>query len=205
MLKPEIKVYEQPNEGSHLAKVVGLIDMGTHVSIFKEKERKNKKVLFIYELQTKMKNGEPFILSKEYSQSMHEKATLRAHSFAYLKKKIRDSDIPTFSFKNFLGIYVELYIDHITKEGKTFSKITDISKTNEKFESVNESVLWELEDSADIPEIVNKFFAEKIKSSPEYQELWGTQSQDPANVPSGAYDKDGNPIIPEENTELDPF
>ena len=79
--------------GSHLAVCYRIIDLGTQKVVFQNENKFLRKVMVSWELpDEKMDDGRPFVISKRYTWSMHEKATLRKHLEAWRGKGFSEED-----------------------------------------------------------------------------------------------------------------
>lgn len=89
--------------GSHVARCFLVLDIGTHPVEFQGKFAGNQqKVVIGWELPSKLhtfdekKGQEPFTLSRKFTNSMHEKAGLRALVESWSGKKYSDEKVATF-------------------------------------------------------------------------------------------------------------
>lgn len=74
--------------GSYLARCVRLIDLGTQTTDYQGETKTARKVLLAFEIlddETRRDDGQPFVLSKRYTASLHEKsrATQRPRLMAW--------------------------------------------------------------------------------------------------------------------------
>lgn len=75
--------YEQPPVGTHLARCIKVIDIGTQKGEFQGKVTMKRQVIIGWELPNETMTegehaGKPFGVSKFYTASLNEKANLRA-------------------------------------------------------------------------------------------------------------------------------
>ena len=75
-LKSDFKI---PPAGTHMARCIGMIEIGTVTTTFMDDEKILQKVSITWELPEELavfneeKGEQPFVVSKEYTLSMHEK------------------------------------------------------------------------------------------------------------------------------------
>jgi len=115
-------IRELPPAGNQLAICYGFVDMGTKLDNF---GNMSHKIRLTWELCNEFrvnKEGEkiPFSVSKEYTASLNEKATLRQHLESWRGKGFTDKELEGFEMKNLIGVPCLLNIIH--KESKTGNK-----------------------------------------------------------------------------------
>lgn len=71
--------FEVPDQGSHTAALVAVIDLGTQERILPDgKQEAKHKVYFAYELvEAEKSDGTPFVIGREYTLSLADRAALR--------------------------------------------------------------------------------------------------------------------------------
>ena len=89
--------FEPAPEGLHPAVCTSVIDLGTQerINTFKGGiTEKRREIMIRWELDTEtpMADGRPFIISRRYPFSMHEKAKLREHLEGWRGKKFVEAD-----------------------------------------------------------------------------------------------------------------
>src|SRR3990167_3937268 len=120
-----------PPAGTHIAICTRFIDLGTQESEWQGKAKKAHKVILTWELCNEaMEDGRPFTISKRYTWSTHEKATLRHDLEGWRGKAFTDDDIygaKPFDIRNVLGKPCMLSLVHDAKEGTTYANISSVS------------------------------------------------------------------------------
>lgn len=90
--------------GTHVARCVGVIDLGTQHEEYQGKPKIVHKVLVRWELPgTPMDDGRPFVVSKFYTLSLGEKAALRKDLQAWRAKAFTPEELKAFDVKGLLG------------------------------------------------------------------------------------------------------
>lgn len=91
----EATTYELAPEGTHLARAVGLVNLGTQKQEFQGKPGKDrKKIMITWELPEELRvfsddNGEqPFLVSNIYSLVVSDKSTYKLHMESWTKGRI---------------------------------------------------------------------------------------------------------------------
>lgn len=127
--------------GTHIARCIHLIDLGTQHETYEGKEKVQKKIRLVWELPNERaifheENGEQcYIIGKEYTLSLGEKATLRHHLEAWRGRTFTEEELKGFDLNNILGKPCMVTVAHQrSKDGtKTYDKVsavTAIPKTN---------------------------------------------------------------------------
>jgi hypothetical protein len=108
--------------GNYIARCYQMIEIGTVNEIILGESKTLKKVRIGWELPTELKvfkeeNGEqPYVISKEYTLSMHEKSSLRADLKSWRGKDFSEAEAKSFDITNLLGKPCMINIIH--KPGK---------------------------------------------------------------------------------------
>jgi hypothetical protein len=131
----------------------------------------------------KEENGEqPYVLSKEFTLSMHEKSSLRATLEAWRGKGFTEDEAKSFDVTKLLGVPCMVNVIHkVSKAGKTFADIkgvTPMPKGLQCPEAINEKFEFSVLEFDEAKfNTLPDFLKDKIKSSKEFKEL-----QQPNNV-----------------------
>jgi len=182
--------YAPMESGVFLARCVQMIQIGTITEEINGEVKSLHKVRLGFEFPTEKKvfreeNGEqPYFLSKEYTLSFHEKATLRQHLETWRSKKFTDEEAARFDITNLIGVPCTINVVHkIGKSnGKTYAEIGSISPLMKGTlcpEQINPTQVLSY-DNFDVAlfESLPEFLRKKIESSKEYKEL-GNSAQSP--------------------------
>lgn len=167
--------------GSHVARCYGMIEVGTVEQVYQGETKKAHKVIIDFELPLEtsvFREGEPekpFVISKEYTLSFHEKSTLRAHLSSWRGKPFTDAEAANFDITKLVGVPAMVNVIHkASADGtKTYANIASISPMPKGLvcpEQVNESRIlaysaWNQEVFMGLPE----WLANKISETPEFK------------------------------------
>jgi hypothetical protein len=181
--------YEPIPAGNYVARCYSMIHIGTVTENVMGTEKQLNKVRLTFELPTETKvfkeeNGEqPHVISKEFTLSMHEKATLRKMLESWRGKGFTEQEAKGFDITVLCGIPCMLNIIHKpSKDGsKTYAEISSISSMPKGLQcppQVNPSFVLSY-DAFDFEafEKLPDFVKDKIKASSEYKNM--------VNPPSG--------------------
>lgn len=161
--------FEPIATGNYPARCYSMIHIGTVDEVILGTTKTLNKVRITWELPSELKvfkeeNGEqPHVISKEFTLSMHEKATLRNFLKNWRGKDFTDEEAKSFDIEKLIGAPCMLNITHKkSKDGtKTYAEIGSISTMPKGFpcpEQINPSFVWTYED----------FDIEKFNSLPDY-------------------------------------
>jgi hypothetical protein len=157
-----------------------IIHLGTQDTTFQGEKKTAEQVRFSWELHDPdavMEDGRPMMISKTYTWSMHEKATLRKHLEAWRGIKFKDSDFGPggFEIEKVLGKACLLQIIHNDKGEKVYANIANISQLPRGMKVPrmhNETVFLWLEPGEFDVGVFDKLsdrMKDTIEKSPEYQ------------------------------------
>lgn len=179
MPKNEGGNFEQAPTGNHLATCVRIIDLGTQKIVWEGVAKYQRKVMLSWELPQEMReDGTPFLISKRYTLSSHEKSTLRKDLEAWRGRKFQDSDFGPggFVIKKVLGVSCMIQIVESDKGYSNVSSVGSLPKGMGAQEPINEPVYFSLdadEFDANVFSSLSQKLQETIGESPEYQDVSG--------------------------------
>jgi len=191
--------FEPAPEGLHPAVCVAVIDLGTQERINSFKggiTEKRREIMIRWELDTEtpMADGRPFIISRRYPFSMHEKAKLREHLEGWRGKKFVETDFGPggFTLDKLLAVGCQLQVVHSERDGKTYANVENVVKLGRGMASPGPSVepfllsLDPHEFDRDLFEGLSEYLKQLIAKSPEYQALTAPKPQTVRVVPAQA-------------------
>jgi len=174
----------QVEPGTYVARCYSMIEIGTVETEFNGEKKKAHQVNITWELPTetavfKEENGpEPFVVSKTYNLSMHEKSTLRKDLESWRGKGYTEAEAKHFDITKLLGQPCILSIIHEpgkSDPSKNYVKISSISKLMKGQEcppQVNQTRLLSFEDWDDnLFKVLPEWLQDRIKSSEEYKAM----------------------------------
>lgn len=182
--------------GSYLARCVQLIDLGTQTSNFEGETKKARKVLIAWEIlddECRRDDGQPFILSKRFTQSLHEKAALRKTLEAWRNRTFTPPELKGFDLGTVLGKDAFLSVIHTDKDGKTFANIAAVMKPPKGMtapEGTGNEPLQQWDMAAPdwaVFATLTPRLVEQIESSPEFQALKPPAGRIPLTQPAAVH------------------
>lgn len=190
--------FEQAPVGSHIARCVKLIDIGTQQSEYQGKATYKRQVIIGWELPNALMTegeyaGKPFTVSKFYTASLSEKANLRKDMENWRGKTFTDQELMGFDSKNILdkGCMVSVTLNEKNKARVT--GVMALPKGVPLPDRVSELVYFSLERSDFNPavfESLSEGYKKMIRLSPEYQELTKPGSHQAASGGIGNFEDD---------------
>jgi len=170
--------------GNYLARCYQMIELGTIKESFQGEDKMLHKVRIGWELPTEKKvfseeRGEqPCVISKEYTLSMNEKATLRKMLASWRGKDFTEAEAKSFDITKLLGVACMLNIiekPSAKDASVVYNEIASVSPMIKGMDcppQVNPSFVFELDnfDKAKF-ESLPDFIKDKIKTSEQYAKL----------------------------------
>lgn len=168
--------------GNYIARCYQMLHIGNVVENIAGDNKVLNKVRIGWELPTELKTfdqskGEqPLVISKEFTLSLNEKATLRKYLASWRGKDFSEEEAKRFDITVLLGIPCMLNVIHKqSKQGNDYADIASITPMPRGVvcpEQVNKNLLWDY-DSPDFVLLASlpDFIKDKIKSSEEYKKL----------------------------------
>lgn len=167
--------------GNHIARCIEMIHIGTIMETTGQFAGKfMNKVRLSWETPDELydfgKGMQPFIISKEFTLSMSEKATLRKMLESWRGKAFSDEQAKAFDITVLLGKPCMLSVIHkVSKKGSTYADISSIASLPKGFEcpaQVNPSKVLSYDDwKQEIFDGLPDFVKDKIKASQEYKAM----------------------------------
>ena len=158
--------------GVYQAILIGVYDLGTQES--ERYKNESAKLCLIFELpdaETTMDT--PVTLSKLYSNTLHEKASLRASVEALLNRSFTNEEAEDgIDLGTLLGANAQVEVVETESNGKTRTNIRNVIRLapkTKKLKSYSEHAYYELDPKQDIPTGTPQWIEALIKKSKEFQ------------------------------------
>ena len=124
-----------PPEGTHIARVIGLINIGTIKEEYMGELKEQQKIRLTFELPEELhvfKEGDdakPLVQSQEYTLSMGKKSNLRPIVEGILGTSLTDEEAFSFDVEKLLDMPCLISIKRdVSKKGAEYAKIASVSK-----------------------------------------------------------------------------
>jgi hypothetical protein len=191
-------------QGMHLARCYRVIDLGTQESSFQGKVKNLPKVMLQFEVHGEDENGKPIVtdkgepmsISKNFTLSLGEMATLRKDLQTWRGREFTPEELRGFELKNVLGAWAMIsVIKAMGTNGKEYTNIAAILSVPPAIKKAglptphNELKIFSI-DEADTTlfDSFSKGLKEKIEKSPEWQARGGASVQALARPSAGSFD-----------------
>jgi hypothetical protein len=182
--KPDGGNFIQVEPGTYVARCYSMIEIGTVEIEYKGDKKKQHKVSITWELPTETaifhedRGPEPFVVSKKYTLSMHEKANLRKDLESWRGKGYTDEEAEKVDITKLIGQPCLLSViqqprpDDASKTYTAISSITKMMKGQDCPDQINPTRIlsydnfnWEVFDS------LSDFMKDQIRSSDEFKQM----------------------------------
>lgn len=177
--------------GTHVAICVRLTDLGTQHSEYNGQSQVKNQILVTWELPNeKMDDGQPFLCSHFYTNSLHEMATLRAHLESWRGRAFTEAEAEKFDLMNLLGKPCMVSIIHTDKGKAKISAVMALPKGTVVPQPHNKlTAFWLDEFSQDAYDEVSDGIKKIIEKSDEWKVLRNGGAPSPATTSTAAEDK----------------
>jgi hypothetical protein len=172
-------------DGSHLARCYRIIDMGTQKTEFEGKVKFLPKVMIQFEVHGEDADGnptitgknEPMSISKNYTLSLADKATLRKDLQTWRGKEFTPDELRGFELKNILGAWAMIsVVKKAGNNGKEYTNIAGVMSVPPMLKKAglpqghNDLKLFSIDEpDMQLFETFSNSIKAKIEASPEWQ------------------------------------
>lgn len=193
--------FQQAPAGSHIARCIKIIDIGTHHGEYQGVPNVRNQVIVQWELpnETMQFDGEekPLIVSKFYTNSLSEKATLRKDLESWRARPFSPEELNKFDLMKILDAPCILSVVHTEKGKAKVVGVSGLPKGMQCPEAHNEvDAFWLDEWDQDDFENLSKGFQKLIMESDEYQAMNTPPGQRAAQAESSRRADDFDDDIP---------
>ena len=124
------KPRELPDADIHNAVCAFVFDLGMRVDMNWGKIQ--RRVIIAWELEQQMADGRPFMLSKEYTLSLFERAPLFQHLTSWKGKALTESELKALDLETLVGKPCRLNVIHKESKGKTYANVDAVLPADKK-------------------------------------------------------------------------
>jgi hypothetical protein len=114
--------------GAHAAICVDVIDLGVILTEYAGLKKPQHKVRIVWQIDEERDDGKLFTVSRPYTLSLHQKATLRRDLESWRGKSFTEDELKRFDLESLIGVPAMLNVIHAFKEGKTFANVAGVMK-----------------------------------------------------------------------------
>lgn len=169
--------FEQAPIGTHVARCVKIIDIGTQKGEYQGKVNIRRQCIIGWELPLELMTegeyaGKPFVVSRFYTASLGEKANLRKDLENWRGRAFTEQELMGFDSKNILGKPCLISIIHNDKGKARVAGVMAMTKGTAVPEQINPSVHFSLDEfDQKVFDSLSEGYKKFIQASPEYQGL----------------------------------
>lgn len=189
--------FEMPPSGPIAARCSKLIDLGTQESTYEGETKHQRKLLLSWELAEVRTDGAPFVISRRFGLSLHEKAALRGFLQAWRGRPFTAEELAGFDLRRLLAAPCLLNVMHTQRNGKDYANIASISPLPKGMTAPELSapgVVFDIDapDAPSVIETLSEGLQETIAASPEWQARIAKAEANPSTVGAGFNADDGD-------------
>jgi hypothetical protein len=171
--------FEQPPVGSHAARCIAIIDLGTQRGEYMGEPQIKRQLVVRWELPNELMQegdlkGKPFVVGKFYTASLSEKANLRKELASWRGRDFTKEELAGFDPKNLLGKSCMLSVGLSDKGKARVTSVMGLPKGMTIPAQINPSFFFSLDANEfkdEAFEQLSKGFKEMVVASPEYQAI----------------------------------
>jgi len=184
--------FQQAPIGNHPARCFKIIDIGTQEGEWQGKSLARRQIVVFWELcnelmETKEGKKAPFQVSKWYTASLNEKATLRADLVNWRGRQFTQEELMGFDIQNIIGKPCLVSVVHNENGKAKVSAVSALPKGMEVPPQANPSFYLSLEpDEFDRAKFdsLHDFWKGKIQDTPEWHKLNSPKKGPVSNKPT---------------------
>ena len=182
--------FEQCPVGSHVAVCVELIDLGVQHDEYQGKPNARQQVVIRWETSNEvMEDGQPFLVSAFYTNSLGEKANLRHLLEAWRGRSFTAEELLKFDLQAILGKSCLISVIHNEKGKAKVTGVMQLPKGTPTPPVHNKpKAFWIDEWDQAAFEALPDFFKEKIQQSDEYVEKFSNKQAGKPAQGGGSFD-----------------
>jgi hypothetical protein len=176
-------------EGNHIARCIGIVDIGTHHGEYQGKPNVRNQVIVRWELPNEQEEFDgvkkPMIVSKFYTNSLSEKANLRKDLESWRAKAFTTPELLKFDLMAILGKACTVSVVHTESDRAKVVSVAALPKGTSCPKAFNPLVsFWIDEWNEDVFRSLPTGFQHMIEESDEYKAMW--EGRDRAGPPAGS-------------------
>lgn len=174
--------FEQPPAGTHVARCVKVIDIGTQKGEYQGKATIKRQCVIGWELPTELMTegdyaGKPFVVSKFYTASLSEKANLRKDLANWRGRDFTEQELQGFEAKNILDKPCLISLTPNEKGKIRVTGVMALPKATQVPQRVNNIVYFSLDEfDSKAFDALSDGYKKLIQVTPEYRALTDPQA-----------------------------
>jgi hypothetical protein len=176
--------FEQPPIGAHVARCIRLIDIGTQKGEYQGMPTFKRQLVVAWELPNELMTagdhaGKPFIVSKFYTASLHEKSGLRKDLAAWRTSDFSEEELKGFDMKALIGKACMVSLILSDRGKAKINAVMALPKGTQVPAQVNPSLNFSLDEfNQAVFDGLSDGYKKLITASPEYAKLKNPHPQE---------------------------
>lgn len=165
--------FENAPTGTHIARCIGLIGVGTHESEYQGQKRLRTQIVVVWELPNEsMSDGRPFVISQWYTRSLSEKANLRKDLKNWRGRDFTGPELQAFELRDILDKGCQVVLSENEKQKVNVTGVAGLPKGVTLPERQNDLRYFDIEEynEGEFLALSDKM-REKVRESLEFAEL----------------------------------
>jgi hypothetical protein len=112
--------------GPHSGVCVDVVDLGLVETTFNGKTKKSHKCRLVWQVAELNQDGKPYLVQKQYTASLHEKAALRLDLQSWRGRPFTEQEAQGFDVEVLIGKACLLNVQHVDRNGSTYANVTGV-------------------------------------------------------------------------------
>jgi hypothetical protein len=114
--------------GTHAAVCVDVVDHGMLEVTYQGKTQRKHRITIAWQIAEDMDNGKPFLVRRRYTNSLHEKATLRRDLESWRGRAFTDKELESFDLESLLSVGCLINVIHEQRNGSTYANVASVMR-----------------------------------------------------------------------------
>jgi hypothetical protein len=112
--------------GPHSAVCIDVVDLGMVAGEWKGKPKTSHKCRLVWLIDELRDDGKPFLVSKQYTASLGERANLRKDLESWRGRPFTKDEADGFDVERLLSVNCLVNIQHVDRNGQTYANVTGV-------------------------------------------------------------------------------
>jgi hypothetical protein len=121
--------------GVHAAVCCDVVDLGLLEVAYGGKKKTQHKIRIVWQIDEVKADNKPYTVSKRYTNSLHEKATLRKDLESWRGVPFTTVELEGFDLEVLLSVPAMLNVIHNKKDGETYANVSTIMRLPKTMEA----------------------------------------------------------------------
>jgi hypothetical protein len=115
-------------QGPHAGICVDILDHGLVESTYQGEKRLKYKITIVWQIDENMDDGRPFLVRRLYTNSLHEKSSLRRDLESWRGRPFTNTELQAFDLENLLSVPCLLNVIHQQRDGATYANVASVMR-----------------------------------------------------------------------------